>query len=76
MQESGEDLVRWVPIRESIAGGFWDKSRTLMRLHEVGLVYLVQIGGRPYVGLGDDVDREIAARYRARGQVRQVRIVA
>ena len=55
---------------------FWAVGRVLLRLHESGLIYLVQIGGSPYVCLGDDVDVEIARRYRERRQVRPVRIVA
>lgn len=74
LEPTGENLVRWTPIHESIAGDFWDKSRTLARLHEAGLVYLVQIGGSPFVCLGDDADVEIAARYKARGELRPVRI--
>ena len=72
LEPTGEELVAWVPIRDRLPGGFWDKSRILVRLHESGMVYLVQIGGSPFVGLADDVDAEIARRYRAKGQVRPV----
>jgi hypothetical protein len=71
---TGEELVSWARIDPLVPGGFWSKAQALLRLHEEGKVYHVKIAGRPYVGLGDDADAELAARARARGRVRGVRV--
>ncbi|MGO9157325.1 hypothetical protein [Mycobacterium sp.] len=69
---SGEELMPWTVIRHQVPGEFWAKERAMLRLHEAGKVYHLKLGGRPYVGLGDELDRQIAARYKAQGRVRGV----
>ncbi len=71
---TGEDLVSWAKIAPRIPGGFWPKAQAALRLHEDGEIYLIRIGGRAYVGLGDDADRLLAAAAKARGRVRGVRV--
>jgi hypothetical protein len=71
---TGEDLVAWTTIRPRVPGCFWCKEEVMLRLHEEGLIYHVKLAGRPYVCLGDDADRLLAAAAKARGRVRGVRV--
>jgi hypothetical protein len=71
---TGEELRPWARIASRVPGCFWCKARALLRLHEEGKVYHTKIAGRPYVGLGDDTDAQLARRARAQGRVRGVRV--
>lgn len=72
---TGEELVRWTPMRDALPGNdFWAKSRAMQRLYDDGAIYLVKIGGRPYICTGDDADRESARLAKAQNRPRTVRI--
>lgn len=62
-KRTGEELVRWTPIRDRLPGAFWQKSEAHERLRRWGDLYVIKIHGSPYVALGDDDDREIARKY-------------
>ena len=74
LEPTGDELVSWAVIQRRVPGCFWCKATALLRLHEEGKVYHTKIAGRPYVGLGDDADRLLAAAAKARGRVRGVRV--
>lgn len=72
---TGEELVRWTPIREALPGNdFWAKSRAVQRLYDDGAIYMLKLAGSPYVCLGDDADRELARRAKAQNRPRSVRV--
>lgn len=72
---TGEELVRWTPIRDALPGNdFWAKSRAVRRLYDDGAIYLLKMGGRPYICAGDDADRESARRAKAQNRPRTVRV--
>ncbi len=72
---TGEELVCWNTIRDRLPGGFWAKTEALLRLYWDGLVYTIKVRGTPYVSLADECDRQIAAKARAEGRVREVRVL-
>jgi hypothetical protein len=74
LEPTGDELMSWAVIQRQVPGCFWCKATALLRLHEEGKVYHVKIAGRPYVGLGDDADAELARRARAQGRLRGVRV--
>jgi hypothetical protein len=68
---TGDELVRWKAIEPRVPGGFWQKAQACQRLYDFGRIYVIKIGGTPYMGLADECDRQIAARYRAEGRTRR-----
>ncbi|MCB0907518.1 MAG: hypothetical protein KDB63_10425 [Nocardioidaceae bacterium] len=72
LEPTGEQLVCFSRVR--VPGGFWEKQAALLRLYWDGLVYAIKVGGVPYVSLADECDRELAARARAEGRVREIRV--
>lgn len=70
LEPSGEELVRWTPIRDRIPGTFWQKTEAHERLRSRGDLGVMKIWGTPYVWLGDDADREIARKYDGNPPVR------
>ena len=76
LEPTGGEMVSWSAIQCRLPGSFWRKAQALLRLHEDGRVWHFKVQGRPYLCLGDELDREIAARYKAQGRVRGVRVVA
>jgi Protein of unknown function (DUF732) len=67
LEPTGDDLVRWTPIRDRLPGEFWAKNRAFERLRCRGDIYAMKMWGTPYVCLGDEMDREIARRAAAEG---------
>jgi hypothetical protein len=49
------------------------RSQACQRLYDFGRIYVIKIGGTPYIGLADPIDAEIAAHYRQR-QLRASRL--
>jgi hypothetical protein len=74
LARTGDDLVRWKTIERRVPGTFWQKAEAFVRLYDNGKIYAIKIGGTPYVSLGDILDAEIAAHYRALGRSRPVRV--
>lgn len=70
---TGDRLVCWTQIHPRVPGSFWEKQAALLRMHWAGLVYHMRIAGTPYVSLGDETDRQVAAKARAEGRVRDIR---
>ncbi len=61
LSPTGEQLASWTAFSSRVPGGFWRKAAALHRLHDDGSVYLIKVGGRPYLCLGDDADAASAA---------------
>ncbi len=74
LEPTGDRLVCWTHVHRRIPGSFWQKQTALLRLYWSGLVYTIKVGGTPYVSLADECDREIAARARQDGRVREIRV--
>jgi hypothetical protein len=70
---TGDELVSWAVVRWRVPG---DDDRKLARFTTMlcdGRLYALKAHGRNYVGLGDEVEQELAAANRAAGRVRSVR---
>ena len=74
LEPTGEQLVCWTHVHRRVPGGFWEKQAALLRLYWSGLIYLIRVGGTPYVSLANECDRELAAKARAEGRVREIRV--
>lgn len=60
------DLLPWAEVRRRLPGSESQKGDRLIALWHTGRVWLVKIGGRNYVGLGDADDERLAAANRNR----------
>lgn len=65
-----DDLHPWAAIRRRLPGTLDEQAERLTALWLTGCAYVVKVGGRNYVGLGDADDVRLAAANRARGRVR------
>ena len=65
-----DDLHPWAAIRRRLPGTFDQQTERLTALWLTGGAYVVKVGGRNYVGLGDADDVRLATANRARGHVR------
>jgi hypothetical protein len=63
-----DELHRLSTVRLRAPGTRSQQHRAEHRAVEDGRMYLIKIGSTPYVSLGDETDRQVAARRRARGQ--------
>lgn len=63
LEQTGEELVRWTPIRDRLPGTFWEKLAAHERLRCRGELGAMKIRGTPYVWRGDEADRQIARKY-------------
>ena len=75
LEPTGDELVLLASIKNRVPGGFWARLQALTKLHYAGRVYFIQIGGRPYVGLGTKDDLEMVAKARREGRVRDIRSI-
>ncbi|QLL05586.1 hypothetical protein [Mycobacterium vicinigordonae] len=72
---TNEELVSWAALRRHLPGSYWAKAGALDRLWIDGKVYVVRVRGRNYVGLGDELDAQMAAKAKAEGRVRELTIL-
>ncbi len=68
-----EKLVSWTNLMRRVPGTWWEKQAAHMRLWHECRIFVMKIGGSPYCSLADEVDREIAEKFRREGRVREVR---
>ncbi|WP_137146935.1 hypothetical protein [Mycolicibacterium sp. CR10] len=67
LAEAGRDDGHpWADIRREVPGPRHRTGERLIALWHTGAVWIVKVGGRNVVGLGDADDRRLAANNRAR----------
>lgn len=70
------DLVPLGRVERRVPGDWYRQGAVELRLHAEGVIDLVQVRGRPYVCLGGEMERELAAKAKAERRTRWTTHVA
>lgn len=72
LADTDTELVHWAALRQDVPGSVSRKAEALTRLWLAGRVYLMKVRGHNLVALGDALDRQMAAKAKAEGRVREL----